>query len=214
MRKRHQHQKKKRQIFKTATQLTEEQIQQAGMLAREQEKPKKERGLYPKYAIRRLDGSTNKGGKHNQCDYFVLDITHDPHAAPAIFSYARSAEADGYKDLAKDLYGKIQPFLKKLEDSAVSQLAEDMPVDEELQKMSNAELASLVSTTVWADLSAGDVGSLALEELLARFDKLASKPKRTKKKDEVVEGMKDFTDKVKAASKKVRKNENTDTSTS
>lgn len=33
----------------------------------------------------------------------MLDLTHDPHAKPALRSYAASARADGYELLANDL---------------------------------------------------------------------------------------------------------------
>lgn len=65
----------------------------------------KSRGLYPegKFIVRRQDGSDNTGGKHDGCNYFVLDITHDPHAVPAIHAYSASARRDGYDLLANDL---------------------------------------------------------------------------------------------------------------
>lgn len=67
----------------------------------------KSRGLYPegKFIVRRRDGTDETGGKHDGCNYFVLDITHDPHAIPAIRSYAASARKDGYGLLAEDLEG-------------------------------------------------------------------------------------------------------------
>lgn len=40
----------------------------------------KERGLYNKFVVLRTDGRSDPGEKHYRCDYFVLDITHDPHA--------------------------------------------------------------------------------------------------------------------------------------
>lgn len=60
------------------------------------------RGLYNKFEVRRVDGSSEPGGKHHGCDYFVLDLTHDPHAAAAIAAYADSCEAE-YPLLAADL---------------------------------------------------------------------------------------------------------------
>ena len=61
-----------------------------------------QRGLYRKYEVRRTDGSSEPGGKHEGCIYFVLDLDHDPHALPALEAYADSCEAD-YPELAKDL---------------------------------------------------------------------------------------------------------------
>lgn len=47
------------------------------------------RGLYGKYIIQRADGSDASGGKHAGCQYFVLDLTHDNYALPALREYAR-----------------------------------------------------------------------------------------------------------------------------
>lgn len=65
-------------------------------------KNKNEQGLFRKYEVRRTDGSDFPGGKHDGCDYFVLDMTHDPHAKAAASAYADSAEKD-YPDLAADM---------------------------------------------------------------------------------------------------------------
>lgn len=51
-----------------------------------------ERGLYRKYDIKRTDGSSESGGKHHSCTYFVLDLTHDSHALPALRAYAESCK--------------------------------------------------------------------------------------------------------------------------
>lgn len=59
-------------------------------------------GLYHKYDVRRTDGSDAPGGKHEGCHHFVLDLTHDPHAIPALRAYAKSCRAD-YPNLARDL---------------------------------------------------------------------------------------------------------------
>lgn len=56
-------------------------------------------GLYRKYRVERLHDPT---GKHARCDYYVLDLTHDPHAIPALRAYADSCAAD-YPHLAADL---------------------------------------------------------------------------------------------------------------
>lgn len=60
------------------------------------------RGLYGKYRVERVDGSSGPGGKHEGCDYFVLDLTHDHHAKAALKAYADSCRAD-YPLLAADL---------------------------------------------------------------------------------------------------------------
>ncbi len=59
----------------------------------------RDRGLYRKYDVKRLGGTP---GKHEDCDYFVLDLRHDLYALPALKAYAESCEAE-YPDLARDL---------------------------------------------------------------------------------------------------------------
>ena len=53
-----------------------------------------EKGLYHKYTVTRTDGRDKKGEKHYGCAYFVLDLTHDEHAIPALQAYATSVEAE------------------------------------------------------------------------------------------------------------------------
>jgi hypothetical protein len=62
-------------------------------------------GLYRKFKVTRTDGSHRVGGKHEGCEYFVLDVDHDKHAMPALAAYAESA-ADEYPQLAADLRGR------------------------------------------------------------------------------------------------------------
>ena len=62
----------------------------------------KAKGLYNKYHVMRMDYRDLPGEKHEGCRLFVLDITHDPHAIPAIRAYADSCRAD-YPVLAADL---------------------------------------------------------------------------------------------------------------
>lgn len=62
----------------------------------------KSRGLYNKFNVTRTDGSSEPGGKHDGCEYFVLDITHDPHAKAALLAYAESCKTD-YPLLSHDL---------------------------------------------------------------------------------------------------------------
>lgn len=60
-------------------------------------------GLYAKYCkIERTDGRSAPGEDHEDCDYFVLDITHDPFALPALHAYANACESE-YPELANDL---------------------------------------------------------------------------------------------------------------
>lgn len=59
-------------------------------------------GLYPKFIVTRRDGGSVPSGKHDGCNYFVLDVTHDKHADAALLAYAASCEAE-YPLLAADL---------------------------------------------------------------------------------------------------------------
>lgn len=59
-------------------------------------------GLYMKFWVRRTDGSSRPKGKHEACDYFVLDWEHDRYAVAAAEAYAVACEAE-YPDLARDL---------------------------------------------------------------------------------------------------------------
>lgn len=62
----------------------------------------KTRGLYDKYNVTRTDGSSEPGGKHENCKYFVLDMDHDPIARFALTAYAMHA-FHSYPILARDL---------------------------------------------------------------------------------------------------------------
>jgi hypothetical protein len=42
----------------------------------------------------RADGSSNPGGKHERCEFFVLDIDHDKHARVALLAYAESCREE------------------------------------------------------------------------------------------------------------------------
>lgn len=59
-----------------------------------------------KFQIRRTDGGSAKGGRHADCDFFVLDLQHDKFAKPALTAYA-AACADEYPFLAKDIRDKL-----------------------------------------------------------------------------------------------------------
>lgn len=71
----------------------------------------KARGLYEKFHIERTDGSSTPGGKHDGCQYFVLDLTHDPIAPLALLEYATHAEQRGYTKLAADLKALVPEHL-------------------------------------------------------------------------------------------------------
>ncbi len=67
-------------------------------------------GLFSKFSVIRVDGTSEPGRKHDGCDYFVLDITHDPFALAALLAYAADCE-DQYPELAKDLRAKVDAKL-------------------------------------------------------------------------------------------------------
>jgi hypothetical protein len=70
-------------------------------------------GLYQKYQVKRLNDPNRK---HDNCQYFVLDLTHDPYAIPALAAYAEACEAQ-YANLAKDLREIIASKSMGLKDS-------------------------------------------------------------------------------------------------
>lgn len=49
-------------------------------------------GLYRKFEVKRLDGSSEPGGKHENCKYFVLDTVHDKFTIPALSAYAEACK--------------------------------------------------------------------------------------------------------------------------
>ncbi len=59
-------------------------------------------GLYRKYAVVRYDGKGLSGKTHDHCTHFVLDVTCDPFALPAIKAYADACREE-YPKLADDL---------------------------------------------------------------------------------------------------------------
>jgi hypothetical protein len=60
----------------------------------------KEAGLEHRYDITHRN---DPEGKHNNCAYFVLDISHDPLARKALITYLEAADEDGQFRLAEDL---------------------------------------------------------------------------------------------------------------
>ena len=65
----------------------------------------RQKGLYQKFNVSRTDGADQPGGKHHAAEYFVLDLSDDPFAIPAIVAYAAACRAD-YPALAADLERK------------------------------------------------------------------------------------------------------------
>lgn len=65
-----------------------------------------QQGLYNKFSVTRTDGRHAAGEKHAACEHFVLDVTHDKHALPALAAYAASCK-DEFPLLASDLRAKL-----------------------------------------------------------------------------------------------------------
>jgi hypothetical protein len=63
-------------------------------------------GLFGKFTVTRNDGRDLPGEKHEGCDYFVLDLTHDVYAIPALEAYITAIEFTLPK-LAFDLSEKL-----------------------------------------------------------------------------------------------------------
>lgn len=69
-------------------------------------KPREEQGMYRKFIVERADGRQGAGYRHHNCDYFVIDITHDPFAEAAMLAYADMCEIR-YPELARDIRDKF-----------------------------------------------------------------------------------------------------------
>ena len=64
------------------------------------------RGLYRKFDVVRTDGQSAVGQKHSECEYFVLDLSHDPYARVAVLAYSIACGRE-YPLLAQDLMAKL-----------------------------------------------------------------------------------------------------------
>jgi len=60
------------------------------------------RGIYRKFFVSRVDGSSGIGGKHEHCFHFVIDVDHDPYAGAALMAYAEVC-AEEHPKLSEDL---------------------------------------------------------------------------------------------------------------
>lgn len=74
---------------------------------RDTTKPAEQQGLFRKFVVCRTDGSDAPGGKHDGCDYFVLDVTHDKHAKAALAAYATAVE-QSHPQLAEDMRDRYE----------------------------------------------------------------------------------------------------------
>jgi len=68
------------------------------------------RGLYRKYDVERI---ADPIGKHRDCEYFVLDLDHDPCAREALAAYIKACRPK-YPTLAGDL----ERILKRMPDGS------------------------------------------------------------------------------------------------
>ncbi len=81
---------------------------------RDPSKPAEEQGLFQKYTVFRNDGQSDRGHKHEGCDYFVIDVDHDPHAKAALQAYSNAVD-DTHPNLSADMvrrYGLNFPPMK------------------------------------------------------------------------------------------------------
>jgi hypothetical protein len=72
--------------------------------------PDSKKGLYPKFAVKRL----TKSKKHKGCRFFVLDLDHDQFAKEAMKAYAKACTKD-YPLLATDLVRVINDIPESLD---------------------------------------------------------------------------------------------------
>ena len=73
--------------FRAALQ-PQDAVTTSGPPERDNSKPAEQQGVFRKFNVQRTDGSDQPGGKHHECEYFVLDVAHDQHAKPALEAYA------------------------------------------------------------------------------------------------------------------------------
>lgn len=70
-------------------------------------------GLINKYCVTREDGRDVEGEKHDECQYFVLDLTHDPVARDCAVRYSRHIRRDD-PELAQELYDLVLGIIKEI----------------------------------------------------------------------------------------------------
>ena len=66
----------------------------------------REIGIYNKFNVTRTDGRDAPGEKHHGAQYFVLNISTDPFAIPALAAYAEACKSE-YTPLATDIQNLI-----------------------------------------------------------------------------------------------------------
>lgn len=93
-------------------------------------------GLYKKFNVTRTDGKDQPGAKHENDEYFVLNLTSDANAVPALAAYAEACQ-EKYPALADDLRKKVM--------TAVLADSEFVPVPETTLPNGHVEPAFLVA---------------------------------------------------------------------
>jgi len=86
----------------------------------------KSKGLYDKFTVARTDGQSEQGKKHDGCNYFVLDLNHDPFAYEAVRVYAQQCRRE-YPLLANDLISKLMEL--RIRELTVKGLSHLSPID-------------------------------------------------------------------------------------
>ena len=83
--------------------MHKEKINPPKPLPERDNRPTTQQGLFRKWIVRRADGQDEDVlHKHYNCEIFVLDVTHDPAAKPALEAYAFAIEAT-HPYLARDI---------------------------------------------------------------------------------------------------------------
>lgn len=70
----------------------------------------KQSGLEDRYTVHRKHDTD---GKHAECEYFVLDLTHDPIARRSLLAYASTAQAEEFEALSRDLFTTVERIEKQ-----------------------------------------------------------------------------------------------------
>jgi len=128
-------------------------------------KPDEQQGLYRKFDVRRTDGSSEPGGKHHDCRYFVLDVGHDRHAAVALTAYADAVEAT-HPVLANDMRAEFSLATTPARDAELSD-------EKDAQIKRQAEFIEGLQSEVseWKALAGNmDVAAYPLHRLLQECD--------------------------------------------
>ena len=115
---------------------------------RDLSKSAEEQGLFRKFEVRRTDGSSEPGGKHEHCRYFVIDMDHDQHAPAALLAYSTSCSKT-HPLLAAELRDEMhERALQMLVDQAQELGLYDTPLPEPAQRDEQPLLEDLRDTVL------------------------------------------------------------------